>query len=69
MNIKNVEYAKQKEKRDRAIDYWQNKVILNHLPPIDIKKKKEMLELKKQTTTQSRGGNKPYVHIGDNLRK
>jgi hypothetical protein len=39
MNIKNVEYAALKEKRDRAINYWQQNVIVNHLPPVDIRKR------------------------------
>ena len=39
MNIKNHDYAAQKEKRNRALNYWQNNVIANHLPPIDMKKK------------------------------
>ena len=50
MNIKNQDYAAQKEKRDRAINYWQNNVIQNHLPPIDLKKKQEMQELRKHAT-------------------
>ena len=42
MNIKNHNYAAQKNKRDRQIEYWQNNVIQNHLPPIDQRKKKEL---------------------------
>ena len=61
MNIKNQDYAAQKEKRYRAMNYWQNEVIQNHLPPIDIKKKQEMEYLKKQTTIVSKGGKSTTV--------
>ena len=54
MNIRNQDYAKEKEKRDRAKNYWQNNVIQNHLPPIDIKKKLEMDALKRQTSSVSK---------------
>ena len=50
MDIKNHDYAAQKIKRDRAMNYWQNNVIQNHLPPIDLKKKQEMVELRKHAT-------------------
>mmetsp|Transcript_41968 Transcript_41968/g.64259 ORF Transcript_41968/g.64259 Transcript_41968/m.64259 type:complete len:83 (-) Transcript_41968:263-511(-) len=53
MNIKNQDYAQQKLKRDRALNYWQNHVIQNYLPPIDTKKKQEMVKLKKMTTSIS----------------
>jgi len=59
MNIKNAEFAQRKIIRDRAIDYWQNNVIQNHLPPIDYKKRAEMQELRRQASIVSRGGNKP----------
>jgi hypothetical protein len=39
MNIKNKEYFAQQEKRERMVNYWQNKVLPNHLPPIDVKKR------------------------------
>lgn len=58
MNVKNHEYAAQREKRDRAINYWQQNVIPNHLPPIDIKKKLEMQELRKLSTSQVSRKNK-----------
>ena len=63
MNIKNQDYAAQKEKRYRAMNYWQNEVIQNHLPPIDIKKKQEMEYLKKQTTIVSKGGKVPQFKV------
>lgn len=34
LNIKNAEYLAQQEKRNRMVNYWQNEVIPNHLPPI-----------------------------------
>ena len=52
MNIKNVDHANNWAIRDRAIKYWQNNVIQNHLPPIDQAKREEM-KLLKQYTTQS----------------
>jgi hypothetical protein len=55
MNIKNKDYAAQKLKRDRQVSYWQNNVIQNHLPPIDLKKKQEMIELKRQSSNVSSG--------------
>ena len=42
MNIKNQEYADQKQKRDRMMNYWQHQVCQNYLPPIDSKKKLEL---------------------------
>jgi len=52
MNIKNVDHANNWAIRDRAIKYWQNNVIANHLPTIDQTKREEM-KLLKQYTTQS----------------
>lgn len=61
MNIKNQDYANMRQKRDRAINYWQNQVIQNYLPPIDQRKKQEMHELKKLSTSISNSGfKKPY---------
>jgi len=40
--INNVNLNSKKEIRDRQISYWQNNVIQNFLPPIDLRKKKEM---------------------------
>jgi len=45
------------------MNYWQNEVIQNHLPPIDIKKKQEMEYLKKQTTIVSKGGKVPQFKV------
>jgi hypothetical protein len=42
MDIKNVDLKKGAVKRDRAMRYWQNNVIQNFLPPIDMKKKNEV---------------------------
>ncbi len=42
LNINNVNYAGQKEKRDRALKYWKNRVISNFLPPIDARKREEL---------------------------
>jgi hypothetical protein len=59
MNVKNHDYAANRDKRDRAINYWQNNIIPNHLPPIDLKKKLEMQQLRKLGTSQgSRRDNK-----------
>lgn len=44
LNINNNMYASQKEKRDRAIDYWKHRVINNFLPPIDYRKRSELNE-------------------------
>lgn len=38
MDIKNVDLKAQQIKRDRALNYWQNNVIQNHLPQIDPRK-------------------------------
>lgn len=40
------------------INYWQQQVIQNYLPPIDQRKKQEMLQLRKQATTVSHGNRK-----------
>lgn len=58
MNIKNQDYASQKLKRDRAMNYWQNQVIQNYLPPIDAKKKNEMNELRRLSGTVGIAGMK-----------
>ena len=44
LNTNNVNYASQNEKRDRAINYWQNRVVSNFLPPIDQRKRNELNE-------------------------
>jgi len=53
MNVRNQSYAENRQVRDRAINYWQNQVIQNYLPPIDQKKKNEMTQLKKLSTSIS----------------
>jgi hypothetical protein len=35
MGIKSVDLKAQQVKRDRMINYWQNNVVNNFLPPID----------------------------------
>jgi len=42
MDIKNVDLKQQQIKRDRALNYWQNNVIMNHLPSVDRRKQKEL---------------------------
>jgi len=42
MDIKNVDLKQQQVKRDRALNYWQNNVIMNHLPSVDRRKQKEL---------------------------
>jgi hypothetical protein len=42
LNINNVDYTGKKEKRDRALNYWQSRVISNFLPPIDQRKRAEI---------------------------
>lgn len=44
--MNNGDYAKDKEKRDRAINYWKSRVVQDFLPPIDQKKKDEVEERK-----------------------
>ena len=44
LNINNVNYASMKEKRDRANNYWKDRVINNFLPPIDYRKRHEINE-------------------------
>ncbi|TNV82580.1 hypothetical protein FGO68_gene10813 [Halteria grandinella] len=44
LNINNVDMKAQKEKRDRAINYWKDRVIQDFLPPIDQKKQHEIEE-------------------------
>lgn len=58
MNVKNHDYAAQKDKRDRMINYWQNNVINNHLPPIDERKRQEMIEIKKHSTLAAKSSAK-----------
>lgn len=49
MNVNNGDYAKDKEKRDRAINYWKSRVVQDFLPPIDQRKKDEIEERKQQS--------------------
>ncbi len=42
MDINNKDYQAQKEKRDRAVNYWKERVISDFLPPIDNKKRDEI---------------------------
>lgn len=35
LNVNNADYAQHKEKRDRALNYWKNRVVQDFLPPID----------------------------------
>jgi len=35
LNINNQDYKEQKEKRDRAVKYWKDRVIQEFLPPIN----------------------------------
>lgn len=57
LNINNSEYGSQKEKRDRANNYWQSRVISNFLPPIDQRKRAELneriLKMKHQVAPKS----------------
>jgi hypothetical protein len=69
MDIKNHDYAAQSHKRERALSYWQNNVIQNHLPPIDLKKKLEMQELKKHaTSSMGRRDDKHQYLLGSSSR-
>jgi hypothetical protein len=38
LNINNVDMKANKEKRNRAINYWKERVIQDFLPPIDQRK-------------------------------
>ena len=42
MEINNKDYLAQKDKRDRAVNYWKDRVISDFLPPIDNKKRDEI---------------------------
>ena len=44
MQINTKEYLGQKDKRDRAVNYWKERVISDFLPPIDNKKREEIIE-------------------------
>ncbi len=44
MNINNKDYQQMKDKRDRAVRYWKDRVIQEFLPPIDTKKRNEINE-------------------------
>lgn len=51
--MNNQDYASQKEKRDRAMNYWKDRVIQEFLPPIDAKKREEMEERKAKLQSQN----------------
>jgi hypothetical protein len=42
MDINNKDYLAQKDKRDRAVNYWKDRIISDFLPPIDLKKRDEI---------------------------
>jgi len=44
LNINNGDYKLFKEKRDRAVKYWKDRVIQDFLPPIDSRKRNEINE-------------------------
>ena len=44
MNINNKDYQQMKDKRDRAVRYWKDRVVQEFLPPIDTKKRNEINE-------------------------
>ena len=44
LNVNNFEYAQHKEKRDRALNYWKDRVVQDFLPPIDLRKREDVLE-------------------------
>jgi hypothetical protein len=44
LNINNGNYKQHKEKRERAVKYWKDRVIQEFLPPIDKKKQNEINE-------------------------
>jgi hypothetical protein len=35
MNVNNADYIKHKEKKERALNYWKDRVSQDFLPPID----------------------------------
>ena len=53
LNINNVDLAMQKIKRDRAINYWKERVINDFLPPIDVNKQIEIGERKMMLQTST----------------
>ena len=59
LNIRNVDHKNEWEKRQRMIGYWQDRVVQNHLPPIDVRKKQEMSFLKKETIQRKIKARKP----------
>ena len=70
LNINNNEYQAQWPKRDRAIRYWQDRVVNHHLPSIDKEKAVEMEMLKSQIhRSHKRGGNKPDFQVTMGLNR
>lgn len=41
LNVNNADYVKHKEKKDRALNYWKDRVSQDFLPPIDPQKKQQ----------------------------
>ena len=39
LNVKNADYVRNKEKKERALNYWKERVSQDFLPPIDPLKK------------------------------
>ena len=69
LNIRNVDHKNEWEKRQRMIGYWQDRVVQNHLPPIDIRKKQEMSFLKKETVQRRIKSRKPDFLVNKSIAR
>ena len=43
LNVNNGDYMQFREKRDRAMNYWKDRVVQDFLPPIDLRRAREDL--------------------------
>lgn len=53
LNINNVNLAQQKEKRERALNYWKDRVIQDFLPPINETRKRNANPTDKSNTVEN----------------
>ena len=53
LNINNVNLAQKKENRERAINYWKDRVIQDFLPPINETKKRNVNGTDKSNTVEN----------------
>ncbi len=70
LNVNNFEYAQHKEKRDRALNYWKDRVVQDFLPPIDMRKREDIIDAQVRSPNPRLNGVKQLnVRVFSNKKK